>query len=151
MLYVAYIVLALVLLIDLIFYVPIKIFFYISQKEVYLYIFTFPLIKLNDNEKINKLENKIRIDNILKTKKEDFKIIKTIKIEKLMINLDRNIANKYPYIYYFLLSINNYFDYLDYVITNENKLYLKVNIKIVNIIAQLIKTRRTKNERTSNK
>lgn len=147
MFYISVIFFIFVLLLDLLFYIPFTIHFYIDDDSVYLYFFTISILVIGENKYVNKLENKLSFD---KAKKDDFKMIESLEIKKINISLNNNIALKYPQMFYSLFVINTMSNKINYKISKKNKLYIKINIKLVNIVKQLIKIRRLNNERTSN-
>ena len=82
MLYISFIILIIAFLIDVIFYIPLYIYFYFDSKSIYLYIYSFPLLKIDNQNNINRLKNMINIEKIKETKKEDLKIINSFNINK---------------------------------------------------------------------
>ena len=150
MLYVSYIILIIVFLIDVIFYIPLYIYFYFDSKRIYLYIYTFPIIKLDEVNNINRLKNMISIEKIKETKKEDLKIINSFNINKIICFIDFNILNKCSFILYPLLTINNLQNKVKLYNSTQNKIYISIKLTIVNILYELIKIRRIKSERKSN-
>lgn len=151
MLYLTVIVFVLVFLIELICYIPINIYFYLSDDSIYLYVFTLPILVITNNKYINFLKNKISIEQILKASKIDLKIIEAIKINKIHLQIKDELANQYPNYIYPLVALNN-FNIVTFKIKKENSFYLKAQINIVNIIQEIIVIRRLKrHERKSNK
>ena len=150
MLYISYITLIIAFLIDVIFYIPLYIYFYFDSKRIYLYIYTFPIIKLDEVNNINRLKNMISIEKIKETKKEDLKIINSFNINKIICFIDFNILNKCSFILYPLLTINNLQNKVKLYNSTQNKIYISIKLTIVNILYELIKIRRIKSERKSN-
>ena len=150
MLYISYITLIIAFLIDVIFYIPLYIYFYFDSKRIYLYIYTFPIIKLDEVNNINRLKNMISIEKIKETKKEDLKIINSFNINKIICFIDFNILNKCSFILYPLLTINNLQNKVKLYNSTQNKIYISIKLTIVNILYELIKIRRIKSERNSN-
>ena len=150
MLYISYITLIIAFLIDIIFYIPLYIFFYFDSKRIYLYIYTFPIIKLDEVNNINRLKNMISIEKIKETKKEDLKIINSFNINKIICFIDFNILNKCSFILYPLTTINNLQNKVKLYNSTQNKIYISIKLTIVNILYELIKIRRIKSERKSN-
>ena len=149
MLYVSYLILVFALLIDLIFYVPIYINIYFDSNNVYLYVYSLVIIKLDKKNNKNLLKNKIDFNKIKQTNKEDLKIIKSISIDKLYIRMPEILSYQYSYIIYPLYNLNT-IEKIDYKVNSNFKLYLRVKMNLFNIIYKLIEIRRLKNERTSN-
>ena len=150
MLYISYITLIIAFLIDVIFYIPLYIYFYFDSKRIYLYIYTFPIIKLDEVNNINRLKNMISIEKIKETKKEDLKIINSFNINKIICFIDFNILNKCSFILYPLMTINNLQNKVKLYNSTQNKIYISIKLTIVNILYELIKIRRIKSERKSN-
>ena len=150
MLYISYITLIIAFLIDVIFYIPLYIYFYFDSNRIYLYIYTFPIIKLDEVNNINRLKNMISIEKIKETKKEDLKIINSFNINKIICFIDFNILNKCSFILYPLLTINNLQNKVKLYNSTQNKIYISIKLIIVNILYELIKIRRIKSERKSN-
>ena len=150
MLYISYITLIIAFLIDVIFYIPLYIYFYFDSERIYLYIYTFPIIKLDEVNNINRLKNMISIEKIKETKKEDLKIINSFNINKIICFIDFNILNKCSFILYPLLTINNLQNKVKLYNSTQNKIYISIKLTIVNILYELIKIRRIKSERKSN-
>lgn len=130
---------------------PIKTNVYIDNNLFYLSIFTFLLIKIDGNKTINKLKNKIKIENIKSKTYENINIIKYIKINKLFIRCSYELSYRYAYIIYPLTSINTINDIINFSISDNNKLYICISIRLKDILLSLINKRRKENERTSNK
>lgn len=145
-----YLILIFVMIIDVILYLSIKIHVYQDKESFYIFVYSLPLIKIDKNNRFNLLENKISIDKIYESNNIDLKIIDTIKINKILIRIDIENTYEYSYIFYPLFLVNNT-NIINYKITNENKIYCVFSIKLVNIILKIIKIRREKSERTSNK
>ena len=150
MLYISFIILIIAFLIDVIFYIPLYIYFYFDSKRVYLYIYSFPLLKIDNQSNINRLKNMISIEKIKGTKKEDLKIINSFNINKIICFIDFNILNKCAHILYPLLTINNLQNKIKVNIATQNKVYISIKLTVVNILYELIKIRRIKSERKSN-
>ena len=92
MIQLAYFLLIFVLIIDLLFYVPLKIHFFIDSSSIYLYLFTFKIIYKDDFKDFNLLKDKITINKIKESDKEDIKIIKSFKIKKLHTSIDKKLS-----------------------------------------------------------
>ena len=150
MLYISYITLIIAFLIDVIFYIPLYIYFYFDSNRIYLYIYTFPIIKLDEVNNINRLKNMISIEKIKETKKEDLKIINSFNINKIICFIDFNKLNKCSFILYPLTTINNLQNKVKLYNSTQNKIYISIKLTIVNILYELIKIRRIKSERKSN-
>lgn len=148
MIQLAYFLLIFVLIIDLLFYVPLKIHFYIDSSSIYLYLFTFKIIYKDDFKDFNLLKDKITINKIKESDKEDIKIIKSFKIKKLHTSIDKKLSLKYCYFLYPLLMVNN--DYITINLNKNNQLYILIELKLANLLKEIIKIRRIKHERTSN-
>lgn len=148
MIQLAYFLLIFVLIIDLLFYVPLKIHFYIDSSSIYLYLFTFKIIYKDDFKDFNLLKDKITINKIKESDKEDIKIIKSFKIKKLHTSIDKKLSLKYCYLLYPLLMVNN--DYITINLNKDNQLYILIELKLANLLKEVIKIRRIKHERTSN-
>lgn len=148
MIQLAYFLLIFVLIIDLLFYVPLKIHFYIDSSSIYLYLFTFKIIYKDDFKDFNLLKDKITINKIKESDKEDIKIIKSFKIKKLHTSIDKKLSLKYCYLLYPLLMVNN--DYITINLNKNNQIYILIELKLVNLLKEIIKIRRIKHERTSN-
>lgn len=148
MIQLAYFLLIFVLIIDLLFYVPLKIHFYIDSSSIYLYLFTFKIIYKDDFKDFNLLKDKITINKIKESDKEDIKIIKSFKIKKLHTSIDKKLSLKYCYLLYPLLMVNN--DYITINLNKNNQMYILIELKLANLLKEIIKIRRIKHERTSN-
>lgn len=148
MIQLAYFLLIFVLIIDLLFYVPLKIHFYIDSSSIYLYLFIFKIIYKDDFKDFNLLKDKITINKIKESDKEDIKIIKSFKIKKLHTSIDKKLSLKYCYLLYPLLMVNN--DYITINLNKDNQLYILIELKLANLLKEIIKIRRIKHERTSN-
>lgn len=148
MIQLAYFLLIFVLIIDLLFYVPLKIHFYIDSSSIYLYLFTFKIIYKDDFKDFNLLKDKITINKIKESDKEDIKIIKSFKIKKLHTSIDKKLSLKYCYLLYPLLMVNN--DYITINLNKNNQIYVLIELKLANLLKEIIKIRRIKHERTSN-
>lgn len=148
MIQLAYFLLIFVLIIDLLFYVPLKIHFYIDSSSIYLYLFTFKIIYKDDFNDFNLLKDKITINKIKESDKEDIKIIKSFKIKKLHTSIDKKLSLKYCYLLYPLLMVNN--DYITINLNKNNQIYILIELKLANLLKEIIKIRRIKHERTSN-
>ena len=148
MIQLAYFLLIFVLIIDLLFYVPLKIHFYIDSSSIYLYLFTFKIIYKDDFKDFNLLKDKITINKIKESDKEDIKIIKSFKIKKLHTSMDKKLSLKYCYLLYPLLMVNN--DYITINLNKNNQMYILIELKLANLLKEIIKIRRIKHERTSN-
>ncbi len=149
--YLSYLLLVLVLLVDLIFYVPLKIHIYLDKESIYFYLFSLPILSIDKKRNINLIKNKISLDQVLNTKKEDLKIIETIKVTNIYVAINVATANQYAPFLYPLLSLNYFTKRFNLKIKNKNKLYVTVKITIVNLLHEIIIIRRLKrNERTSN-
>ena len=142
------IILIIVIYIDILFYIPIPIHLYIDNECFYVYVYSFKVIKIDKVDNYNYLKDKITLENIKKTDKENIKLIKTINIKKLFIEIKKEIADLYPYLFYPLLVDNKV---IKIKLTDNNKLYNKIEIRLVNVLYSLIKIRSKKHERTSNK
>ncbi len=148
MIQLAYFLLIFVLIIDLLFYVPLKIHFYIDSSSIYLYLFTFKIIYKDDFKDFNLLKDKITINKIKESDKEDIKIIKSFTIKKLYVSINESLSIKYCYLLYPLLMVNN--DYITVNLNKDNQLYILIELKLANLLKEIIKIRRIKHERTSN-
>jgi len=148
MIQLAYFLLIFVLIIDLLFYVPLKIHFYIDSSSIYLYLFIFKIIYKDDFKDFNLLKDKITINKIKESDKEDIKIIKSFKIKKLYVSINERLSIKYCYLLYPLLMVNN--DYITVNLNKDNQLYILIELKLANLLKEIIKIRRIKHERTSN-
>ena len=148
MIQLAYFLLIFVLIIDLLFYVPLKIHFFIDSSSIYLYLFTFKIIYKDDFKEFNLLKDKITINKIKESDKEDIKIIKSFKIKKLHTSIDKKLSLKYCYLLYPLLMVNN--DYITINLNKNNQIYILIELKLANLLKEVIKIRRIKHERTSN-
>lgn len=148
MIQLAYFLLIFVLIIDLLFYVPLKIHFYIDSSSIYLYLFTFKIIYKDDFKDFNSLKDKITINKIKESDKEDIKIIKSFKIKKLYASINKSLSIKYCYLLYPLLMVNN--DYITVNLNKDNQLYILIELKLANLLKDIIIIRRIKHERTSN-
>lgn len=148
MIQLAYFLLIFVLIIDLLFYVPLKIHFYIDSSSIYLYLFTFKIIYKDDFKDFNSLKDKITINKIKESDKEDIKIIKSFKIKKLYTSINKSLSIKYCYLLYPLLMVNN--DYITVNLNKDNQLYILIELKLANLLKDIIIIRRIKHERTSN-
>ena len=148
MIQLAYFLLIFVLIIDLLFYVPLKIHFYIDSSSIYLYLFTFKIIYKDDFKDFNLLKDKITINKIKESDKEDIKIIKSFKIKKLHTSIDKKLSLKYCYLLYPLLMVNN--AYITINLNKNNQIYILIELKLANLLKEIIKIRRIKHERTSN-
>ena len=137
-----------IILIDLLFYVPIKIHIYYDKNCFYLYIFAISILHIDNNKNINKLTNKIKLEEIKKSK-NNIKILKKIKIKELKISLKKELPYKYPYIAYPLLALDGNLN-ISYKIDKKNIAYIKIELVLINFLLELIKQRSNKNERTSN-
>lgn len=143
MFYISIVILLLILCIDLFFYLPIKVYFYADSRHFYLYCFSLPIIAIDQNKEINILKNKMDLNQLGKPKKEDLKIIKTIHLKKINIAFPILYANTNMQYIYPLLSLN-VFNKFDITIKNKGYLYFNIDIKIVNIIYEIIMIRRNK-------
>lgn len=148
MIQLAYFLLIFVLIIDLLFYVPLKIHFFIDSSSIYLYLFTFKIIYKDGFKDFNLLKDKITINKIKESDKEDIKIIKSFKIKKLHTSIDKKLSLKYCYLLYPLLMVNN--DYITINLNKNNQIYILIELKLANLLKEVIKIRRIKHERTSN-
>lgn len=148
MIQLAYFLLIFVLIIDLLFYVPLKIHFFIDSSSIYLYLFTIKIIYKDDFKDFNLLKDKITINKIKERDKEDIKIIKSFKIKKLHTSIDKKLSLKYCYLLYPLLMVNN--DYITINLNKNNQIYILIELKLANLLKEVIKIRRIKHERTSN-
>lgn len=148
MIQLAYFLLIFVLIIDLLFYVPLKIHFFIDSSSIYLYLFTIKIIYKDDFKDFNLLKDKITINKIKESDKEDIKIIKSFKIKKLHTSIDKKLSLKYCYLLYPLLMVNN--DYITINLNKNNQIYILIELKLANLLKEVIKIRRIKHERTSN-
>lgn len=148
MIQLAYFLLIFVLIIDLLFYVPLKIHFYIDSSSIYLYLFTFKIIYKDDFKDFNLLKDKITINKIKESDKEDIKIIKSFKIQKLYVSINERLSIKYCYLLYPLLMVNN--DNITVNLNKDNQLYILIELKLANLLKEIIRIRRIKHERTSN-
>jgi hypothetical protein len=148
MIQLAYFLLIFVLIVDLLFYVPIKIHFYIDSSSIYLYVFTLKIIYKDDFKDINLLKDKITINKIKESDKEDIKVINSFKIKKINVSINAKLSLKYCYILYPLLMVNN--DHITVNLNKSNKLYILIELKLANLLKEIIKIRRLKHERTSN-
>lgn len=148
MIQLAYFLLIFVLIIDLLFYVPLKIHFYIDSSSIYLYLFTFKIIYKDDFKDFNLLKDKITINKIKESDKEDIKMIKSFKIKKLYVSINESLSIKYCYLLYPLLMVNN--DYITVNLNKDNQLYILIELKLANLLKDIIIIRRIKHERTSN-
>ena len=148
MIQLAYFLLIFVLIIDLLFYVPLKIHFFIDSSSIYLYLFTIKIIYKDDFKDFNLLKDKITINKIKESDKEDIKIIKSFKIKKLHTSIDKKLSLKYCYLLYPLLMVNN--DYITINLNKNKQIYILIELKLANLLKEVIKIRRIKHERTSN-
>lgn len=148
MIQLAYFLLIFVLIVDLLFYVPIKIHFYIDSSSIYLYVFTLKIIYKDDFKDINLLKDKITINKIKESDKEDIKVINSFKIKKINVSINAKLSLKHCYILYPLLMVNN--DHITVNLNKSNKLYILIELKLANLLKEIIKIRRLKHERTSN-
>ena len=148
--YISYIVLIITFIIDFIFYVPLIMHCYIDEKRIYMYLYTIPIIVIDKEKKINKLKNKVSLEKLLSASKEDFKIVESFAIKRIIIALNKFKAYEYANIIYPLISIDYLSNRFDFKIENNFKSYIKVSVNLVNIIFKLLSIRRLKNERTSN-
>lgn len=137
-----------IILIDLLFYVPIKIHIYYDKNSFYLYVFAISILHIDNNKYINKLVNKIKVAELKKSKK-DIKVLKKIKIKEIKLSLKKDLAYKYPYIVYPLLALDGNLN-ISYKIEEKNVIYIKIELLLINCLLELIKQRSKKNERTSN-
>lgn len=151
MLFLAILLLIFALLFDLMFYVPLTIHIYFDNNRIYIGLFSIDIIKIDSESNINRLKNKISLQKIFESEKEDLKIIESLSINKIILRLKKEQISRYAYVFYPLLTINKINQKIDYQIASENKLYMKVNVKIVNVLMKKIQIRRLKNERASNK
>lgn len=146
-----YIVLILVLLVDLVLYIPLKLHIYQDNQCVYIYFYSLQIIKIDKQSHFNILKNKISIDNIIDSDKEDLKVINSINIELIYIRLNENTTLEHAQFLYPLLIINDVINIVDYKISYKTKFYIRISFKLSNLIFKLITIRRNKIERTSNK
>ena len=147
---IAYTLLIIVIIVDLLFYIPLKIHLYMDNKSFYLYIFAIPIIALDNKRNINRLYNKISIDKIKSTSAKDLKIIHSIEIKCLYIKISSYNASIYSNIIYPLISLSYISSKFALKIGKKDSLYLCVDVKIINFIHELIKIRKEKyNERKS--
>lgn len=152
MIYISYIIFILVLLVDLLFYIPIKINIYFDKNAVYIYLYSLAIIAIDEKRNINLLKNKISIDQILNAETEDLKMIEAFKIEKINISIDQISANQNAQLIYPFVSLNYFTKIIDFKIKNESKLYVRASVTFVNILHELIIIRRIKqHERKSHK
>lgn len=157
LLYVAGLILIFVLLLDLIFYVKIKIHILISSEGVFLYVFSLPVFVVCKEKEINLLKNKISLEKLKNTQKEDLKIIESFTIEKLYFNAKPSLLKQYAYLAYpfigLVFSLDQIFQKNDlHVEIKEEKkyyFYTMIDLKIDNIVKQMIQIRRLKHERAS--
>ncbi len=75
MLYFLSLILVLIVFIDILFYVPIKIHIYNDSHSFYLFCYSLPIIKIDNNTNLNLLENKISLDNIYSADNMDLQIM----------------------------------------------------------------------------
>lgn len=156
---IAILLLLIVIIVDLLFYVPIDIYLLLYKDEIHLYLYTIPIIVQTDSKKINKLKNKISIEKILNTKKEDLRLIKAISLKEMNININKHKNIEKLYFLYGLIGVINSFDQsleniklkLSCLDDKESYFYIKIRLQFINIFYELIKIRRIKRERTSNK
>lgn len=142
------IVLIIIIIIDLIFYIPIPIHFYGYKNIIYLSIFSFLIIKKDEKDDKNLLKDKITIQKLSKADTKNIKLVQSIKLKKINIDFNEELIKKYPYIFYPLYSLNN--DVIKININTNNKVYIKIEIKLINVLLDLISIRRNKHERKSN-
>lgn len=147
--YVLFLFLIFILLIDVLFYIPIKIHFYYDNNCFYLYVFSISILHIDNDKTINRLVNKIDIKGMNKNK-NDINIIKAFKVKKVKISVKENLAYSKPYIFYSLFALNAA-DNVSYQINNKNAIYVKIEVVLIKCLLELIKQRSYKNERTSNK
>ncbi len=143
MIYVSYLLLIIVFLIDVIFYLPIKVHIFMQKNEFYLYLYSFPLVALGTIKKINRLKNKLDLSKLSKPKKEDIGIIEAIHLHQLNICIPYQIANQKAYLFYPLLALNNIHKNYKIKITSKGHFYICIHVQIVNIIKEIIIIRRS--------
>ena len=148
MIQLAYFLLIFVIILDLLFYLPLKIHFYIDSSSIYLYLFTFKIIYKDNFKDFNLLKDKITINKIKESDKEDIKVINSFKIKKIHVSINTKITLKYCYILYPLLMVNN--DHITINLNKNNNLYILIELKLANFLKEIIKIRRIKHVRTSN-
>lgn len=151
MIYITYFLVLLVLFVDLILYIPIKIHIYFDNDRLYLYVFSLPILRIDEKVIINNLKGKIDINLLINSKKEDLKIIESIEIRKIHIKIKREYFDEFSYIFYPLSALNQFIKKTKINISSENMIYIILNINIVNILNKIFQIRGLKNERTSNK
>lgn len=157
LLYFASLFLVFVLLIDLLFYIRIKISFILTNDGFYLYCFSLPILVVCKKKQINLLKKKISLAKLKKTKKEDLKIVESIHVEKLYLNAKAEFLKEYYYLIYpfigILFSLNEILQKNDLYIESKSEkgyyLYLLIDVKMDNIIKKKIQIRRLKHERAS--
>lgn len=147
--YIVFLLLSFIFLIDLFFYIPISIHFYFDKSCLYFYVFSIKILHIDKRKKINKLANKIKI-NDLKIKKNNLNLFKIIKLKKIEMSIKNDLAYKKPYIFYPIYSLM-ILDNITYSIANKNTIYINLELRLIDYIFELIKKRRQKNEGTSNK
>lgn len=151
MIYLTTIVFILVLLINLLFYIPLIIHIYVDKDILSIYLFAIPIFVISDNKTINLLKNKISIDQLLNASKIDLKMIEAIKIDEIKVSINYEFANQYAQYIYPLVALNNIYK-INFKINDKTSLYIKTKITLVNILLELITIRRMKkNERKSYK
>ena len=94
MIYLTTIVFILVLLINLLFYIPLIIHIYVDKDILSIYLFAIPIFVISDNKTINLLKNKISIDQLLNASKIDLKMIEAIKIDEIKVSINYEFANQ---------------------------------------------------------
>lgn len=149
MLYVSFLIIILFLFLDLLFYVPIYINIYIDRDSFYLSLYSLFIVRVDNKKNINLLKNKLDLNKLKTTRKEDLEMIKSIKIDRIYLRVPRGLSYHYSYVFYPLYSLN-ISKIVDYKIDDKFKLYTKVKMNLVNIVFEFLKIRRMKNERTSN-
>ena len=151
MIYLTTIVFILVLLINLLFYIPLIIHIYVDKDILSIYLFAIPIFVISDNKTINLLKNKISIDQLLNASKIDLKMIEAIKIDEIKVSINYEFANQDAQYIYPLVALNNIYK-INFKINDKTSLYIKTKITLVNILLELITIRRMKkNERKSYK
>ena len=68
---------------------PIKIHIYNDCNAFYLYFYSLPIIKIDKRTNFNLLENKISIDNIYRADNNDLQLMKSVKINKIFIRINK--------------------------------------------------------------
>lgn len=144
-------------MIDVLFYIPLKVHILIADDLIAVFLFNIPFVYISSKKKINRLKNKISPISLKQIDSADIKYIEAVHIKKIFFNLKmENISYEYyPYLYPFIgiiQTINRMTKEeisLQYNANANYKFYCLIEMKLAKLIEEHILVRRIKNERTS--